>query len=123
MRQNLAKYEGSASLSSAQLFGTGEVSSSSASYSSGPDLQDIKDGVKQGVSKVAGKISNLANGVMSSIQVGKTTSLTEYSVFDIFHQAEYSELRFLSCGFNFVAFTWIAKYLSVIDCWLCNTIP
>ncbi|ELT91095.1 hypothetical protein CAPTEDRAFT_181150 [Capitella teleta] len=69
MKQNLSKYQGSASLSSAQLFGTGEDAQSSASsYSRGPDLQDIRDGVKQSVTTVAGKISTLANGVFSSIQ-------------------------------------------------------
>ncbi|KAJ8314498.1 hypothetical protein KUTeg_006648 [Tegillarca granosa] len=68
-KQNLAKYEGSSSISSSDLFG-GQSNSrkSSSNYSSGPDLQDIKDGVKQGVSKVAGRLSNLANGVMSSLQ-------------------------------------------------------
>lgn len=34
-----------------------------------PDLDDVKESVRQGVTKVAGKLSSLANGVMSSIQV------------------------------------------------------
>lgn len=34
-----------------------------------PDLEDMKESVRQGVTKVAGKLSSLANGVMSSIQV------------------------------------------------------
>lgn len=34
-----------------------------------PDLDDVKESVKQGVTKVAGKLSSLANGMMSSFQV------------------------------------------------------
>ena len=66
------KFEGSSSISSADLFGNGDKSrnkSSSGYYSSGPDFQDVKDSVKQGVSKVAGRLSNIASGVMSSLQV------------------------------------------------------
>lgn len=33
------------------------------------DLEDVRESVRQGVTKVAGKISSLANGVMSSLQV------------------------------------------------------
>jgi ADP-ribosylation factor GTPase-activating protein 2/3 len=32
------------------------------------DLDDMKESVRQGVTKVAGKLSNLANGMMSSLQ-------------------------------------------------------
>ncbi|XP_053397459.1 ADP-ribosylation factor GTPase-activating protein 2-like isoform X3 [Mercenaria mercenaria] len=71
-RQNLNKYEGSSSISSDDLFGTGNKSRKSGSsggyYGSGPDFQDVKDSVKQGVSKVAGRLSNIASGVMSSLQ-------------------------------------------------------
>uniref|UniRef100_A0A0C9S363 Adprf protein n=1 Tax=Biomphalaria glabrata TaxID=6526 RepID=A0A0C9S363_BIOGL len=71
VRQNLSRLEGQSSISSDDFFGGGSGGSSSSrrQYSSAtPDLQDIKDGVKQGVTKVAGKISSLANGVMSSLQ-------------------------------------------------------
>lgn len=34
-----------------------------------PDLEDVRESVRQGVTKVAGKLSSLANGVMSSLQV------------------------------------------------------
>ncbi|KAK3581877.1 hypothetical protein CHS0354_003187 [Potamilus streckersoni] len=68
VRQNLSKYEGSSSISSSDIFGTEEKHRKSYSYSNAPDLQDIKDGVRQGVTKVAGKLSTLANGVMSSLQ-------------------------------------------------------
>lgn len=79
-RQTLSKFEGSSSISSAELFGTGGPnrysSSSSASYS-GSDFADIKEGVRQGVTKVAGRISSLASGVMSSVQV---IILSKYSI-------------------------------------------
>lgn len=35
---------------------------------SGPDLEDVRESVRQGVTKVAGRLSSLANGVMSSLQ-------------------------------------------------------
>lgn len=33
-----------------------------------PDMDDVKESVRQGVHKVAGRISSLANDVMSSLQ-------------------------------------------------------
>lgn len=35
---------------------------------SGPDLEDVRESVRQGVTKVAGRLSSLASGVMSSLQ-------------------------------------------------------
>lgn len=66
-KQNLQKFQGSNSISSDDYFG--DNSSKNRSYNSGPDLQEIKDGVRQGVTKVAGKISSIASGVMTSLQV------------------------------------------------------
>ncbi|VDI20523.1 extracellular sulfatase Sulf [Mytilus galloprovincialis] len=65
-KQNLQKFQGSNSISSDDYFG--DNSSKNRSYNSGPDLQEIKDGVRQGVTKVAGKISSIASGVMTSLQ-------------------------------------------------------
>ncbi|CAH0395924.1 unnamed protein product [Bemisia tabaci] len=64
---NLSRFEGSTSISSAELFGGG---SSHQDYAAGytPDLDDVKESLRQGATKVAGKLSSLANGVMSSIQ-------------------------------------------------------
>jgi len=74
-KQNLRKYEGNSSISSAEFFGNGGDGKpggggrkTSYSQSAGHDMSDIKEGVRQGVSKVAGRLSNLASGVMSSIQ-------------------------------------------------------
>ncbi|GFS27492.1 ADP-ribosylation factor GTPase-activating protein 2 [Elysia marginata] len=70
-KQSLSRLEGQTSISSEDFFGgsSGGSRSSRQSYNNPtPDLQDIKDGVRQGVTKVAGKISSLANGVMSSLQ-------------------------------------------------------
>lgn len=74
VKQNLRRYEGSQSISSAELFGDGSSqggrggSGGSGGGFSGSDLADIKEGVRQGVTKVAGRLSNIASGVMSSLQ-------------------------------------------------------
>lgn len=80
-KANLSRFEGSTSISSADYFGNGSAGRSNAGGGGGggsggisiqiqgPDLEDVKESVRQGVTKVAGKLSSLANGVMSSIQV------------------------------------------------------
>lgn len=35
---------------------------------SGPDMDDVKESVRQGVTKVAGRLSSMANDMMSSFQ-------------------------------------------------------
>lgn len=75
-KANLSRFEGSTGISSADYFGNGSSSvGSSSGYGGGqmssPDLEDVKESVRQGVTKVAGKLSSLANGVMSSLQVIK----------------------------------------------------
>jgi len=75
-KTNLSRFEGSTSISSADYFGRKEAGYSRTLSSQlqaledviQPDLEDVKESVRQGVTKVAGKISSLANGVMSSIQ-------------------------------------------------------
>ncbi len=68
---NLNRFEGSNSISSDDYFNkpSNQRSKSSISNFNGPNLYDIKEGVKDGVTQVAGKLSNLATNVMSSIQV------------------------------------------------------
>ena len=70
-RSRLNKFQGASSLSSDEYFGRNTTTASSSSgYSSlgGTNLYDIKEGVRDGVTKVAGRLSNLASDVMSSIQ-------------------------------------------------------
>lgn len=45
-----------------------------------PDLDDVKESVRQGVTKVASKLSSLANDFASSIQV-PTSALLSFSSF------------------------------------------
>jgi ADP-ribosylation factor GTPase-activating protein 2/3 len=76
-KSNLQRFEGSSSISSSDYFNNGQQPPRGGSSSSGgyqpsmqsPDLDDMKESVRQGVTKVAGKLSNLANGVMNSFQV------------------------------------------------------
>jgi len=73
---NLSKFQGSSSISSADYFNDGSNTSRSRGSTSSRlefhspdlDLDDIKDSVRTGVHKVAGKISSLANNVNSFIQ-------------------------------------------------------
>lgn len=44
------------------------VSGISDIHYSGPDLEDVRESVRQGVTKVAGRLSSLASGVMTSLQ-------------------------------------------------------
>uniref|UniRef100_V5H1Z4 ADP-ribosylation factor GTPase-activating protein n=1 Tax=Anoplophora glabripennis TaxID=217634 RepID=V5H1Z4_ANOGL len=66
MKANLSRFQGSSSISSADLFGTGK--SDAPNNLSTYDIEDVKESVRQGVTKVAGKLGSLANGLMSSIQ-------------------------------------------------------
>jgi len=68
---NLSRFSGSSSISSADYFGREEVPYHSRGGAAGlqaPDMEDVKDSVRQGVSKVAGRLSNVASGVMTQLQ-------------------------------------------------------
>jgi len=74
---NLTRFQGSTSISSDMYFNrdtaSGGMSRSASSYASygniqAPDMEDVKESVKQGVSKVAGRLSNMASGMMNQIQ-------------------------------------------------------
>jgi len=71
---NLNRFQGSASISSDMYFNrettgsTGGMSRSSSYSLQTPDMEDVKESVRQGVSKLGGRLSGMASGVMSSIQ-------------------------------------------------------
>lgn len=65
-RNSLNKFQNSSSISSDDYFGNGQSKSNSQSLS--PDMYAIKQDFKEGVTKVAGKLSNMASNVMSSLQ-------------------------------------------------------
>ncbi|XP_044254641.1 ADP-ribosylation factor GTPase-activating protein 2 [Tribolium madens] len=66
-KANLNRFQGSSSISSAEFFGNGKETTPS-SHMQAYDLEDVKESVRQGVTRIAGKFSNLANDVMSSLQ-------------------------------------------------------
>jgi len=73
---NLTRFQGSSSISSDMYFNrdtgssAGGMSRSSSAYSNiqAPDMDDVKESVRQGVSKVAGRLSSVASGVMNQLQ-------------------------------------------------------
>jgi len=65
---NLNRFQGSSSISSAEYFGRQELSPQGRGSITTPDLDDVKESVRQGVSKVAGRLSNLASGAMTQLQ-------------------------------------------------------
>ncbi|XP_017491095.1 PREDICTED: ADP-ribosylation factor GTPase-activating protein 2 [Rhagoletis zephyria] len=78
-KANLSRFQNSDSISSSEYFGgsrngpDGLGNRDSRGYATGvnfqaPDLDDVKESVRQGVHKVAGRLSSIANDVMSSIQ-------------------------------------------------------
>ncbi|KAK0158891.1 hypothetical protein PV328_009830 [Microctonus aethiopoides] len=78
-KSNLHRFEGSSSISSADYFGSSNPTSPTSSSSSmsmsnltartnAVDLEDVRESVRQGVNRVAGKLSSLANAAVSSIQ-------------------------------------------------------
>ena len=48
-----------------------------------PDMGEVKESVRQGVSKVAGRLSGMASGVMNQIQVRYYTGLFSFNHFSI----------------------------------------
>ncbi|XP_044749367.1 ADP-ribosylation factor GTPase-activating protein 2 [Coccinella septempunctata] len=65
-KANLNRFQGSSSISSSEFFGNDRDNQrNNVQYY---DVEEVKESVRQGVSKVAGKLSSLANGVMSSLQ-------------------------------------------------------
>ena len=76
-KARLNMFAGASSLSSDQFFGreerggnsgSGGASSSARDLIAGANLYDMKEGVKEGVTRVAGRLSNLASDFMSQVQ-------------------------------------------------------
>ncbi|XP_065359332.1 ADP-ribosylation factor GTPase-activating protein 2 [Calliphora vicina] len=71
---NLSRFQGSRAISSSDYFGDGTSPGqgprgyNTAANFQTPDLDEVKESVRQGVHKVAGRLSSLANDVMSSLQ-------------------------------------------------------
>lgn len=72
----LNKFQGSSSISSEDYFGDGKAKNKSASSSTpygatytAPDMTALKQDLKEGVTRMAGRLSNMASNVMSSFQV------------------------------------------------------
>ncbi|XP_049878409.1 ADP-ribosylation factor GTPase-activating protein 2 [Pectinophora gossypiella] len=68
---NLSRFQGSTSISSAEYFGDrspGPPRPPPGFSVSAPDLDEVRESVRAGVTRVAGRLSSLANGVVSSIQ-------------------------------------------------------
>ncbi|XP_050682826.1 ADP-ribosylation factor GTPase-activating protein 3 isoform X2 [Leptidea sinapis] len=63
----LSRFEGSSSISSAELFGQRDARPPGFTVSA-PDLDEVRESVRMGVTRVAGRLSSLANGVVSSLQ-------------------------------------------------------
>ena len=49
-------------------------------------MEDVKESVRQGVTKVAGRLSGMASGVMSQIQVTSSFSVIQYELILILTQ-------------------------------------
>ncbi|XP_066251801.1 ADP-ribosylation factor GTPase-activating protein 2 isoform X2 [Euwallacea similis] len=68
-KSTLNRFQGSNSISSAEFFGRNEESRAGSSmHMPAYDLEDVKESVRQGVTRVAGRLGSLANGLVSSIQ-------------------------------------------------------
>ncbi|XP_047998605.1 ADP-ribosylation factor GTPase-activating protein 2 isoform X2 [Leguminivora glycinivorella] len=65
---NLSRFQGSSSISSAEYFGRPERAPQPSFAVSAPQLDEVRESVRAGVTRVAGRLSSLANGVVSSIQ-------------------------------------------------------
>lgn len=71
---NASRFQGQSSISSAEYFNRPDELTYAQKYGSygpsisTPDMEDVKDSVKQGVSKVAGRLSGMASGVMTQLR-------------------------------------------------------
>lgn len=90
-KSRLDKFQGSSSISSEDYFGDGSRKKSSGSSAYGnvssytaPDMTAIKQDLKEGVTRVAGRLSNMASNVMSSFQVRSISSSVNIVIIYLF---------------------------------------
>lgn len=67
-QETMSKFSNSQSISSDDYFGRGNSNGSNNNSNVGPDMYAMKQDLKEGVTKVAGRLSNIASNVMSSLQ-------------------------------------------------------
>lgn len=84
-QNNLNRFQGSTSISSDDYFSDGRPKTNyNNSSSMAPDMNVIKQDLREGVTKVAGKLSNIASNVMNSLQVGSISISAHFYNFIFF---------------------------------------
>lgn len=82
-QNRLNRFQGSSAISSDDYFGDGQ-SKQKSNYNS-TDIGFMKQDFKEGVTKVAGKLSNMASNVMSSLQVQELSNSNFFLSFVLHH--------------------------------------
>uniref|UniRef100_A0A915Q6J0 Arf-GAP domain-containing protein n=1 Tax=Setaria digitata TaxID=48799 RepID=A0A915Q6J0_9BILA len=79
-QSKLNRFEGSSGIGSADLFGDGENSSYGGYTSQMPEMATIKDSMRVGASKVAGKLSSLGSSVAYYLALRKEQCCISYGI-------------------------------------------
>lgn len=66
--RDISRFSGSDSISSADYFGENNNRQTAGFTVNAPDFDDVKESVRAGVTRVAGRLSSLATGMVSSLQ-------------------------------------------------------
>ena len=108
----MSRFQGSSSISSAEYFNRQESTYAASRGMQTPDLDDVKESVRQGVTKVAGRLSNLASGAMSQLQVKLMIYNTpsEASVASFFYVITFSVNRTVLSEWHCVTIINVARF-------------